>query len=191
MLVCRSAEDTLTSGSPVVLDRHISSIQNTYRGCESSVAIGQVEMKSVKSRRQVLVYSCVALSAMMVGCGKSKQPWEVAHPAVGVVKMDGKPLAGAQITLVPEDKSFPDTVRPRGFTDASGAFELSTYGENDGAPKGKYKLVAMRFPVVGSAENPSQGPNNLPPKYARADTSDVTVEIASDENVLNGLELRR
>lgn len=141
--------------------------------------------------RHLLVIGSMTMTGMLVGCGKAKQPWEVAHPTVGVVKIDGQPLANAQITLVPEDSKVPDTVRPRGFTDNTGSFELSTYGENDGAPVGKYKLLAMRFPVIGTADNPSQGPNDLPPKYSRADTSDVSVEIEAQENDLSSLQLRR
>lgn len=148
-------------------------------------------MKPVMPLRQLLVILCLSGIGSLVGCGKAKQPWEISYPTVGVIKLDGVPLASAQITLVPEDKKIPDTVRPRGFTDSTGAFELSTYGENDGAPKGKYKVLAMRFPVVGTPENPSQGPNDLPPKYSNADSSDLTVEILDTENDLSKLELRR
>lgn len=147
-------------------------------------------MKLVFPGRQLLIVACLTVTGSLVGCGKSKQPWEVANPAVGTIKFGGIPLAGAQITLVPEDKKIPDTVRPRAFTESDGSFELSTYGENDGAPKGKYKVLAMRFPVIGSKESPSQGPNDLPPKYASADTSDLTVEVLATDTNLKDLELR-
>lgn len=147
-------------------------------------------MKLVSPYRQLIVFGCVTMIGSLTGCGKAKQPWEVAHPTVGVIKFGGQPLANAQITLVPEDLKIPNTVRPRGFTDPTGAFKLSTYGENDGAPKGKYKVLAMRFPVVGTPESPSQGPNDLPPKYSTPETSDLSVDIAASKNELSGLELR-
>lgn len=146
------------------------------------------EQFSVPSR--LAVFSLM-LSGLLVGCGKAKEPWEVAYPAQGVIKYEGKPLANAQITLVPENSEYPDTVRPRGYTKEDGTFQLSTYADGDGAPEGKYKVLAMRFPVVGSKENPSQGPNNLPRKYASPATTDLQVEIQAQKTELSPLELRR
>ncbi len=147
-------------------------------------------MKVYLPLRRLLAVKLLLVVSLLVGCGKGKQPWDTAYHAEGVIKIDGKPLAGAQVTLVPQDDSIPDTVRPRGFTDESGWFELSTYADGDGAPEGKYKVVAMRFPVIGSQDNPSQGPNDLPPKYARAETSDLEVEVTAPETELKTLELR-
>ena len=143
------------------------------------------------SVRPRLAIAGLMLSGLLVGCGKAKEPWEVAYPTQGVIKYQGKPLANAQITLVPEDADFPDTVRPRGYTKEDGTFQLSTYSEGDGAPEGKYKVLAMRFPVVGPKESPSQAPNNLPRKYASPDTTDLKVEVQADKTELSPLELRR
>jgi hypothetical protein len=148
-------------------------------------------MKLVFPQQRLLAIAGLAISVSLVGCGKAKQPWETAHPTTGVLKFEGRPLAGAHITLVPVDKSIPDTVRPRAFTESDGSFELSTYGENDGAPEGKYKVIAMRYPVVGSKENPSNGPNDLPPKYANPDTTDLVAEVSAPETSLKALEIRR
>jgi len=149
------------------------------------------EMKFKYSARPYLAIATCMVSGLLAGCGQAKEPWEVAYPTEGVVKFEGKPLAHAQITLVPEDSEYPDTVRPRGFTKEDGTFQLSTYAEGDGAPEGKYKVLAMRFPVVGSKENPSQAPNNLPRKYSNPDTTDLKVEVVAPETELAPLELRR
>ena len=139
--------------------------------------------------RKLLAVVALLGVTVLVGCGKSKPAWETAYPAEGTVKFNGVPLDGAQVTLVPEDSDVPDTVRPRGFTDAMGTFQLSTYADGDGAPEGKYKVVAMRFPVVGPKDNPCQGPNDLPLKYSKPETTDLKVEISAPETELKPLEL--
>lgn len=149
------------------------------------------DMKFEFSARPYFVIASCMVSGLLVGCGQAREPWEVTYPTQGVVKYEGKPLANAQITLVPDGSDYPDTVRPRGFTKEDGTFQLSTYAEGDGAPEGKYKVLAMRFPVVGSKENPSQAPNNLPRKYSNPETTDLKVEVSAPQTELTPLELRR
>lgn len=123
----------------------------------------------------------VAAFLMMVstlGCGRAKQPWETVFPATGTVTFDGNPLAGAQITLIPEDKAFPSSVRPSATSREDGTFDIGTYSHKDGAPKGSYKVLVLHYPVVGSKENPSAGPNDLPPKYSKVDTTTLTYTVA-------------
>jgi hypothetical protein len=136
-------------------------------------------------------WSLVVLSAaiLLAGCGKAQEPWEKVYPATGIVKYQGKPLPGATITLIPEDTSFPKSVRPTAVTDADGEFEIGTYSTGDGAPAGNYKVLILHFPVEGPEENPHAGPNDLPEKYAKAETTDLTVTIEEEETVLRPLEL--
>lgn len=121
----------------------------------------------------------LALTAgvMLSGCGKAKQPWEVVYPAKGIVSYKGRPLAGARITLIPQDSGIPESVRPTATSQDDGSFQLGTYSRADGAPAGEYKALVLRYPVIGSKENPSAGPNDLPKKYARAETTDLTVTV--------------
>lgn len=114
-----------------------------------------------------------------VGCGKAKAPWEIVYPAKGTISFNGKPLAGAQITLVSEDKQFPNSVRPTATSKDDGSFEIGTYSHKDGAPQGSYKVLVLHYPVVGSKENPSAGPNDLPPKYSKVDTTDLTYNVTA------------
>jgi hypothetical protein len=129
------------------------------------------------------------LAVMFAGCGKAQQPWEQVYPASGVVKFQGQPLAGAVVTLIPQDREFPSTVRPTAVTDEEGAFELGTYSTADGAPAGDYKVLVLHYPVVGTAENPFAGPNDLPPQYAKAETTTLKVTIEEEETELPPLEL--
>lgn len=126
----------------------------------------------------------------LAGCGKAEQPWEKVYPAAGVVKFKGEPIEGAVITLVPVSKEVPSFVRPTATSDWDGTFQLGTYSQADGAPVGEYKAVVLRYPVVGSKESPSAGRNNLPRKYATAETTDLTVTITELASEPQTLELK-
>jgi hypothetical protein len=133
----------------------------------------------------------LALAVLASGCAKEPpKPWEKVYPAKGTVKYKGKPLGGAMITLIPQDAAFPDSVRPSATTKDDGTFELGTYSRSDGAPAGAYKAVVLHFPVVGPKENPSPGPNDLPAKYARPESTDLTVQVSESETDIQPLELK-
>jgi hypothetical protein len=106
------------------------------------------------------------------------------------VTYKGKPLAGAMITLVPTDASFPNSVRPSATSKDDGSFVLGTYSTGDGAPAATYKATVLHFPVVGTKEYPSPGRNDLPAKYGRAETTDLTVVVAPDQPELSPLVLK-
>ncbi len=124
------------------------------------------------------------------GCGKAKQPWERVYPAKGLVSYKGKPLSNAIITLVPVDPSIPASVRPSAISAADGSFQLGTYSRIDGAPVGEFKALVLHYPVVGKKESPSAGPNDLPVKYARAETTDLKLTVTSSQAELATLELK-
>jgi hypothetical protein len=142
-------------------------------------------------RWQIVFSIGFALALLAAGCGKAPpKPWEKVVPAKGVVKYKGKPLGGAMITLIPKDSTFPDSVRPSATSKEDGSFELGTYSQSDGAPAGAYKALVLHFPVVGPKDNPSPGPNDLPAKYARPDSTDLTVEVSESAAALQPLELK-
>lgn len=139
---------------------------------------------------QCLLAVGFSLALLLSGCGKAPpKPWEKVFPAKGVVKFKGKPLGGAMITLVPQNSEFPDSVRPSATSKDEGSFELGTHSRDDGAPAGTYKATVMHFPVVGPKDNPSPGRNDLPAKYARPETTDLTVEVSESGADLKPLEL--
>jgi hypothetical protein len=131
----------------------------------------------------------VALAAVLGGCGKTPEPWEKVYPASGVVLYRGQPLSGAVVTLIPEDAEFPSSVRPTAITDEDGAFYVGTYSAADGAPAGDYKVLVLHYPVEGPPENPHAGANDLPLKYAKAETTDLLVSIAEEETEIPPLVL--
>ena len=126
----------------------------------------------------------------IAGCGKSKKPSEVVHPTTGVVTLDGQPLAGAIITFLPQNAEFPDTVRPKANSSDDGKFVGRTYAEGDGLPEGEYKVLVLRFPPIVSSNGASSGPNDLPMKYARKETTDLVASIKGPKSEIT-LDLKK
>jgi hypothetical protein len=134
---------------------------------------------------------CLLAGAGLCGCGEAKKPWETAYPAKGTITYDGKPLSGALIGLIPESTEVPDSVRPRATSKADGSFQIGTYLSTDGAPEGKYKVIVTHYPIVGPPENPTNGPNDLPAKYGRAETTDLILEVKAPATDFAPLELQK
>ena len=75
------------------------------------------------------------LALACLACGPGRQP---VYPFKGKVLVDGKPAARAVVLFFPLGpnglESGLDVLHPQGVVDESGAFELTTYTPNDGAP---------------------------------------------------------
>jgi hypothetical protein len=122
---------------------------------------------------------------IVAGCsGQSTTPVE------GVVLLDGKPVVGAMVQFVPQEKGKDAT----GETDKSGQFVMSTFKPRDGVVPGSYKVVIS--PPTGSAapvsyataEEAMAAASKAPPKadssaagfpqkYARADQTPLVQEV--------------
>lgn len=138
-----------------------------------------------------LVFGPIALLSLCLslGCGGSgggsgaNTPLEQKKtvPARGIVTYKGKPLNNAAVTFMPLEDG--KTVPARGSTDGVGSFILSCYGQNDGAPPGKYKvLVSVSFtqeiePGVLAPEPEGGFKSPIPTKYANPKTTDILVEV--------------
>jgi tetratricopeptide (TPR) repeat protein len=112
------------------------------------------------------------------------------YPAQGTVELDGQPLAGAAIFLQPLEGTNPKVPRPRATTQEDGTFELGTYHDDDGAPPGEYKVTVQLFSRQ-DARHGGQTLNFLPARYARPETTDLTLQIHEGENKLPVLKLTR
>ncbi|MFN9719499.1 MAG: hypothetical protein ACK58L_12430 [Planctomycetota bacterium] len=135
-----------------------------------------------------LVVSLVVI--LVLGCGKGAEPWEKTYPVKGVISFRGKPLADAELSFFPEDQSYPDLVRPRARSGADGSVVGWTYEQGDGAPAALYKVTVVHHEVGVSKETVITKPNDLPEKYSKLDTTDLTVEIRGAENVLPPIDLK-
>lgn len=111
------------------------------------------------------------------GCGYRRP---ALTQATGTVTLDGKPLAGASVNLVPERGGRPSV----GSTDSKGRFTLSTYGSRDGAARGPHRIVVTKFvprkPATESAGIDGaeiEAVNVLPPVYADPATTPFSVDV--------------
>ncbi len=141
----------------------------------------------------VAAYACI-----LTGCGGTP-----LIPVSGKVTEGGSPLEGVAVTFVPNSG---DTEIAVGVTDASGAYQLKTKGE-DGAMPGDYKVTLAKYeggetdeagaggeladPYDITDEYPDDfdedaqneeanktATNALPPWYADGETSGLTATVA-------------
>lgn len=146
--------------------------------------------------RLAIALAIVLFSLTLAGCGVVGQSdLPPRAPAQVKVLYQGRPVAGANVTFVPEvAKSRPAIA----VTDALGEAQLRTFGENDGAIPGAYK-VAIQKTVVKRSDDPAANlappadpsasseltptEHLLPEKYAAAETSGLEATVsASGEN---------
>ena len=131
--------------------------------------------------RPVLASLLFAALALAAGCSKDKDGREElpTSPARGIVTYKGKAVSDATVGFV----SLDNKIRASGKTDGVGSFVLSTYGQQDGAPPGRYKVtVAVSLakeiePGVLEDEPPGGFKSWIPIKYANPATTDILVEI--------------
>lgn len=114
-----------------------------------------------------------------VGCGSPGANLPKTVPAAGVVTLDGKPVDGAQVVIVPagEGKNGANAV-----TDANGKFSLRAYPEKDGAIPGEYKAqvsktVEVKLPGKLDGGDAVRFDYAVPGKYTTADKSGLKVTI--------------
>lgn len=140
--------------------------------------------------RNAAVILGLSFAPVISGCGKAKEPWKTAYPARGVVKFQGNPVANAEIAFFPQGKDVPDSVRPRALTGDDGSFVVWTYEKGDGAPAGNYKVTVVHNKLVEKNGVAVMQPNDLPPKYALVQTTDLVAEIGKQETELPPIELQ-
>jgi hypothetical protein len=127
--------------------------------------------------------------ATVFGCSQPK-PWETTQPTTGKVTFKGAPVADAELSFFPEEKSFPDSVRPKAKTSADGKFTAWTYVQGDGVPIGKYKVTIVHNAVSVSKDTIVAKPNDLPAKYATLDSTDLQVQIVAGKNEVPSFDLK-
>jgi hypothetical protein len=127
----------------------------------------------------------VILAAIgLAGCtSSSTEPEKLKTVKVtGIVKYKGSPVANASVIF----QSLDGTISSRGMTDSAGVFTLSTYGNQDGAPPGRYKVLVAASgakeiePGVLEDEPPGGFKSPVPTKYANSATTDIVLEILQD-----------
>jgi hypothetical protein len=122
------------------------------------------------------------LILVAAGCGPRDPK---TYPVKGTVTLDGKPVAGAGVMLIPA------AGRPaHAATDQNGNFTMSTFREGDGALPGENAITVSLVKTVGATAN-AEGLEGdfdpakihdewvIPEKYSKAKTSGLSVEVTA------------
>jgi hypothetical protein len=146
-------------------------------------------LRRVDSR--VWVSAALATALMIAGCGGDGKV--ARSPVHGSVNVDGKPTSGVMVIFCPTDGP-PEVqkLRPTGFTDAEGKFQLISIDPTDGAPPGHYKVL-IQWP--GGPKNAmgglaGSGPDQLQGRYMNLEKTPFTVEIKPGSNDLPPFEVK-
>ena len=99
------------------------------------------------------------LLVLLLGCSHTP-PGPPLAPASGVVTLDGKPLAAADVMFVPQGETKGQGAVAR--TDIAGAFELLTQDrQHKGAPVGSYRVIINKLVTPDGRDyvpDPNAGP---------------------------------
>lgn len=91
--------------------------------------------------------SAILLAAGLIGCGRASYMKEVA-PVAGTIQLDGEPVTEGYVLFTPDVQSGSDPLSSgksaTGNIDREGKFQLSTYGDNDGALIGPHTVTFFR-----------------------------------------------
>lgn len=118
---------------------------------------------------------------LLAGCGPSRP---TTLPVRGTVTLDGQPVEGAQVMLVPDEGGRPG----QGITDGAGRFTIGTFTASDGALPGRHAVTVVLRRVSGVSTDPDGlegdiqpgGPQIewlVPRRYSDPKTSGLTAEV--------------
>lgn len=109
-------------------------------------------------------------------------------PVSGTVTHNGKPVEGAAVTFMAQSAQGRGAI---GRTDEAGRFTLTTFGANDGAIPGEYRVKiaktvaegtlsqeeAQKLQEKGKPVPPPVERDLLPVKYKKSETSTLTATV--------------
>ncbi len=138
-------------------------------------------------RYPLLVLGSLLLAGAF-GCGSSGPSRVPVAPAKGQISYAGKPIPNALVIFHPV-KGDKDAPKPRAKVEADGSFVVETYDSKDGAPVGDYAVTVEWWLTSGKGDEPPT--NRLPGRYAKAESSGVTVTIRDGENEIPAILLKK
>jgi hypothetical protein len=155
-------------------------------------------MRSFLDSRHILQISQYAagfcLLVWVIGCGESGPPKPSVYPVSGTVTGGSGDLAGCIITFNPTD---PAGVGATATIGAGGKFVLQAIDGREGCGVGSYKITLSMSPDATKAAmmkamsagpgkgGPPKAESPYPEKYQKMDTSDKTVEVKAETNVID------
>jgi hypothetical protein len=133
-------------------------------------------MRKIRS----LAVGIAGLLIFVCGCAANPVPVE------GVVTLDGKPLAGAEVIFAPEQPGENGSVMAVATADDQGVFRLNTHNAR-GAFPGRYKVTISHRALptnVPEPKNPEEAmsvyklrKDVVPAQYAKYETTPLQAEV--------------
>jgi hypothetical protein len=115
------------------------------------------------------------LTLMGTGCGGRK-----LYPVQGkVVFPDGSPLKGGWVNFEPVDSSV--KVSTRGRILPNGTFRMGTYGDDDGAFEGQYRVM-LTAPLPPKLDERHPPPPPIHARFTSYETSGLTFTVTRGAN---------
>jgi hypothetical protein len=134
-------------------------------------------------RRNIAAATALAALLLAGGCSQSAPERPPVYPLSGKVVYQGRPAAGAWVTLHPTSGQ-PGAPQPRAKTDSQGNFVVSTFDAQDGAPAGEYRVTLELTQIVDVGGELQSGPSLLPPQYGSPATTTIVARVNEGENTL-------
>ena len=151
-----------------------------------------------RSMKSLLRWVSIAICLWFSSCSKGPEGPKLV-PVEGVVTLDGKPLAAADVMFIPVD----DTKGQGGAgrTDAAGKFALQSHDrQHQGAPAGNYRVIVSKLVKPDGSDyvpDPNAGPFDtggfkdfLPAAYRDSDAGQSKLTAEVPEGGTTTVELR-
>jgi hypothetical protein len=131
----------------------------------------------------------VTFALLLTSCAASGP---ACHPVQGVVRFEQQPCAEAIVVFHSKSNQAAGSPRPIATTNELGQFKLTTFQTGDGAPAGEYAItVELRQPRQVGEEIVRDGPNVLPVRFSKPETSGLSYTVIAGDNSVSPIDLRR
>lgn len=107
----------------------------------------------------------------------------LTFPVQGAVKYRGEAAPGAFVVFHPVSPRPGEPVRPTATVGPDGSFRV-TSDDGDGAPAGEYAVTVDYYKPVGTGSDLQRGPNVIPPRYGRPETTPLKVTVRAGANTI-------
>ncbi|WP_417390544.1 carboxypeptidase regulatory-like domain-containing protein [Gimesia sp.] len=121
-----------------------------------------------------IIYFLAMGALLLTGCGSGAEKLPELSDATGTILLDGKPLAGAQVSFEPQITNSVKAKASFGSTDEQGKFKLRYNATTDGVIPGKQIVRVSKL----SGTNEEPGEEILPDKYNTQST--LTAEVTKE-----------